>query len=83
MAETRTYEEMLRLLENGSVSRTTGSTKMNASSSRSHAIFTVILVGASHTVQQVDPRGLTAHTVQVEPGVIPLCFQALSGTFSS
>ena len=40
---TRSYDDMLRLLENGSVARTTGATSMNAGSSRSHAIFTIIL----------------------------------------
>lgn len=34
-------EEMLAVLHDGSVWRTTGSTKMNARSSRSHAIFTI------------------------------------------
>jgi Kinesin motor domain len=34
---------MLALLERGSLCRTTGSTDMNAHSSRSHAIFTVVL----------------------------------------
>lgn len=37
----RNYHEMMRYLERGSVSRTTGSTLMNQQSSRSHAIFTV------------------------------------------
>ncbi|KNC96556.1 uncharacterized protein SPPG_08143 [Spizellomyces punctatus DAOM BR117] len=36
-------EELLSVLEKGSLCRTTGSTDMNASSSRSHAIFSVIL----------------------------------------
>ncbi|CAM9140129.1 unnamed protein product [Chrysoparadoxa australica] len=36
-------EGMLMLLERGSLCRTTGSTLMNAHSSRSHAIFTVLL----------------------------------------
>lgn len=36
-------EALLRCLQKGSLCRTTGSTDMNASSSRSHAIFTIIL----------------------------------------
>eukprot|EP00164_Ancoracysta_twista_P004754 GFYU01006438.1.p1 GENE.GFYU01006438.1~~GFYU01006438.1.p1 ORF type:complete len:1605 (-),score=614.63 GFYU01006438.1:18-4832(-) len=36
-------EEMLRCLERGSVSRTTGATLMNQLSSRSHSIFTIVL----------------------------------------
>ena len=38
-----TREDLMRLLEMGSASRTTGDTRMNAHSSRSHAIFTIIL----------------------------------------
>ena len=41
--ETKNTAELLELLHKGSLSRTTGSTDMNASSSRSHAIFTVKL----------------------------------------
>lgn len=37
-------DECLRLLERGTLARTTGSTLMNAQSSRSHAIFTVTMV---------------------------------------
>ena len=40
---TTNADEMLRLLELGCVARTTGGTKMNAVSSRSHAIFTIII----------------------------------------
>ena len=40
---TSSADEMLRLLELGCVARTTGGTKMNALSSRSHAIFTIII----------------------------------------
>jgi hypothetical protein len=36
-------EEMMLVLERGTLCRTTGSTLMNAQSSRSHAIFTVLL----------------------------------------
>ncbi|KAI7897837.1 uncharacterized protein BX663DRAFT_556388 [Cokeromyces recurvatus] len=36
-------EDVLRLLAQGSLSRTTGSTEMNSVSSRSHAIFSIIL----------------------------------------
>ena len=38
-----TYEEMLGCLEKGTVCRSVGSTSMNATSSRSHAIFTVTI----------------------------------------
>lgn len=50
-------EEVLRLLEKGSMSRTTGSTRMNQSSSRSHAIFSVILEHSIH--------------LPAEPGQVP------------
>jgi hypothetical protein len=40
---TTNADEMLRLLELGCVARTTGGTKMNENSSRSHAIFTIII----------------------------------------
>lgn len=41
------YEQMVKALEDGTRNRTTASTKMNLSSSRSHAIFTVNL---EHTI---------------------------------
>lgn len=44
-------QEMAMLLERGSLCRTTGSTLMNAHSSRSHAIFTVLLE------QRIGPEG--------------------------
>ncbi|KAL2614181.1 hypothetical protein R1flu_025873 [Riccia fluitans] len=37
------FDSMIRFLEHGSVFRTTGSTLMNEQSSRSHAIFTIIV----------------------------------------
>ena len=42
------YEEMLACLEKGTICRSVGSTSMNATSSRSHAIFTV-------TIEQTSP----------------------------
>ena len=34
-------EEVMRILEEGSLRRTTAATKMNAASSRSHTVFTI------------------------------------------
>jgi kinesin family protein 4/21/27 len=39
----QTAEQMMQLLEKGTLSRTTGSTLMNVHSSRSHAVFTLML----------------------------------------
>ena len=54
-AATRSSDEMLRLLELGCVARTTGGTKMNAQSSRSHAIFTII-IEQTHLTREVRRR---------------------------
>ena len=53
--ETRSADEMLRLLELGCVARTTGGTKMNAQSSRSHAIFTII-IEQTHVTREARRR---------------------------
>ncbi|KAI9284931.1 hypothetical protein BC943DRAFT_352770 [Umbelopsis sp. AD052] len=45
-------EELLSLLQKGSLCRTTGSTDMNAVSSRSHAIFTVTLKQQSPSTEE-------------------------------
>ncbi|KAK9815388.1 hypothetical protein WJX72_002799 [[Myrmecia] bisecta] len=37
------YDDAMRLLDVGSLARSTGSTRMNEQSSRSHAIFTIVL----------------------------------------
>jgi hypothetical protein len=51
-------KEVLRLLEKGSMSRTTGSTRMNQSSSRSHAIFSVMLEHSiHHSAAPTEPGG--------------------------
>lgn len=48
-------DECLELLKAGALSRTTGSTQMNSQSSRSHAIFTLLV--KQHRVVPVDGEG--------------------------
>eukprot|EP00741_Cyanophora_paradoxa_P018513 tig00021070_g17872.t2 len=52
-----TEEEMAASLERGTLSRTTGSTQMNERSSRSHAIFTVMMEQRS-AVDPSDPNAI-------------------------
>ncbi|KAL6721600.1 hypothetical protein ACLMJK_000704 [Lecanora helva] len=44
----RNYAEILRYMRTGDASRTTASTKMNDTSSRSHAVFTIMLKQIHH-----------------------------------
>ena len=44
----RNYAELLRFMRMGDASRTTASTKMNDTSSRSHAVFTIMLKQIHH-----------------------------------
>jgi hypothetical protein len=44
----KNYHELLRYMRIGDVSRTTASTKMNDTSSRSHAVFTIMLKQIHH-----------------------------------
>ncbi len=44
----KNYAELLRLMRLGDASRTTASTKMNDTSSRSHAVFTIMLKQIHH-----------------------------------
>ena len=45
------FDLLIRVLEKGTLNRTTGSTDMNATSSRSHAIFTVTLKQSSTKIE--------------------------------
>ena len=57
----KTKEQVLKIMEEGSLKRTTAATKMNASSSRSHTIFTItvrlIKMAFKHPMDQtrIDP----------------------------
>ncbi|KAI1914299.1 hypothetical protein LOZ65_005645 [Ophidiomyces ophidiicola] len=44
----RNFEEVMRYMRKGDASRTTASTKMNDTSSRSHAVFTIMLKQIHH-----------------------------------
>ncbi|KAM3512819.1 hypothetical protein MY11210_003524 [Beauveria gryllotalpidicola] len=47
----RSIDEILRHMKNGDASRTTASTKMNDTSSRSHAVFTIMLRQIHHDME--------------------------------
>jgi len=49
-AEVRSYHDVERLMKMGDMSRTTATTKMNDSSSRSHAVFTIRLKQITHSL---------------------------------
>jgi hypothetical protein len=53
-------EELERALERGALSRTTGATRMNAASSRSHAIFTVIVEQRRKAPRPGEPAYVSA-----------------------
>jgi hypothetical protein len=61
------YEQMMRTLEVGTAHRTTAATKMNQTSSRSHAIFTVLIQHTiySHGLVSIeDPENVSITTSQ-------------------
>ncbi|KAI8826691.1 uncharacterized protein EV422DRAFT_592939 [Fimicolochytrium jonesii] len=55
----RSYEEIATLMDEGNKARTTAETNMNATSSRSHAVFTIILTQRSRE----PDLGITAEKV--------------------
>ncbi|KAH6987430.1 kinesin [Ilyonectria sp. MPI-CAGE-AT-0026] len=50
-APVRNYDEILRFMKRGDSSRTVASTKMNDTSSRSHAVFTIMLKQIHHDME--------------------------------
>ena len=69
-------ESMLQCLERGTVCRSVGSTSMNASSSRSHAIFTVTI---EQIVDETDDHGSLGEESTAEPAAT--CCSAMSSKF--
>lgn len=73
---------MQRLLETGAISRSTGATRMNDASSRSHAIFTVML---QQRLAAAPPPGAAADQARgptTDPQQPPSSFIPLHGLFS-
>lgn len=75
-----TAADMQRLLETGAVSRSTGATRMNDASSRSHAIFTVMLQqrllsppagAAAEQARSLAAHPLTRHRIQPTNRITP------------
>ncbi|PGH03218.1 hypothetical protein AJ79_07413 [Helicocarpus griseus UAMH5409] len=56
----RSYAEIMRLMRKGDASRTTASTKMNDTSSRSHAVFTIMLKQIHHDLSTDETTERTA-----------------------
>ena len=56
----KTYPELMTLMQKGDTSRTTASTKMNDTSSRSHAVFTITLKQIHHDLSTDETTERTA-----------------------
>lgn len=56
----RSYEEIMKYMRKGDASRTTASTKMNDTSSRSHAVFTIMLKQIHHDLSTDETTERTA-----------------------
>ncbi|OJJ61864.1 hypothetical protein ASPSYDRAFT_142932 [Aspergillus sydowii CBS 593.65] len=56
----RNYAEIMKYMRKGDVSRTTASTKMNDTSSRSHAVFTITLKQIHHDLSTDETTERTA-----------------------
>lgn len=56
----RNYTELMRYMRKGDVSRTTASTRMNDTSSRSHAVFTITLKQIHHDLSTDETTERTA-----------------------
>lgn len=57
----RDAKDALLYLHKGTLRRVTGATQMNAESSRSHAIFTLIIQQTTHTIQQQQEQKHSRH----------------------
>ncbi|KAJ5697490.1 hypothetical protein N7488_011174 [Penicillium malachiteum] len=56
----RNYNELMKFMRKGDMSRTTASTKMNDTSSRSHAVFTITLKQIHHDLSTDETTERTA-----------------------
>ena len=65
------YEDVEVLMEEGTAARTIGATNMNASSSRSHSIFEIVI-----TQTVTDPISKDETEKQVSPPPHTLCFES-------
>ena len=80
--EVSSSEQMMRQLEKGTKQRTTASTKMNQSSSRSHAIFTVFLEQLifSDIAEQSDDKSHAGYEPEPEIRRCKFAFVDLAGS---
>ena len=64
--DTATFESTMNLLQKGALNRTTASTNMNTQSSRSHAVFTLIIKQTRSVKSAAEDASSGKPTVDVE-----------------
>ena len=76
LTQVTSFEQMIKCLEDGTKHRTTAATKMNQTSSRSHAIFTITI---ENTIHSSSPNLTTAAAAAAAPPTTTTTTSAIAG----